>query len=182
MGIKIFPQGQPSNLTLMELCLLLILSFYISTTSTHASLSLVPEPRCSLVATSLFNLIQDLIIVYCNLFLQHSFLSCLSFCLLLTFLSFCQERTPSLPGPSHSSPSASRSSPLMPLILISHSGRQGLSKCPTGTFLSFLYHCYSDVFLKSLCMSSGSVHLLTFNWSSWSTSCLSILPLCSFTQ
>lgn len=142
----------------MELCLLLILSFYISTTSTHASLSLVPEPRCSLVATSLFNLIQDLIIVYCNLFLQHSFLSCLSFCLLLTFLSFCQERTPSLPGPSHSSPSASRSSPLMPLISSHTQGGKASPGVPQAPFFRFciiaivmyssnLFACLQDQFI-----------------------------------
>lgn len=133
----------------MELCLLLILSFYFSTTSTHASLLLVPKPRRFLVATSLFNLIQDLIIVYCNLFLQHSFLSCLSFCLLLTFLSFCQERTPSLPGPSHSSPSASRfSSPDAQNPLFS-SHTQGGKASPVVPQAPFFRFCIIAVVMYS---------------------------------
>lgn len=170
LGIRFFPQGQPSDLTLMGLCLLLIPLFLYLNNIHTCQLVTVPQAQAFFgchIPLQPDSGLND------SLFLQHSFLSCLSFCLLLTFLSFCQEGHLHCLVQGTFPPQLQGLLPWCPesLILISHSGKQGLSRSPTGTFLLFLDHCYSDAFLTFLCMSSGSVHLLTFNWSSWSTSC-----------
>lgn len=67
------------------------LSLHTPPTTTHVNSLLVPKSNHFFVAIFPFSLIQYLIIVLCNLYLQHSFCSCLSFCLLQRLPSFCHE-------------------------------------------------------------------------------------------
>lgn len=105
-----------------------------------------------------FSLIQDLIIVLCNLFFSTAFLPVCRSVYCKDVFHFVMKNTftacPSPFGPSHFSTWASGSSPLMSRTPYSHlllrQARPLRVSSGTAIFLSLLYHCYCDTSLRFL--------------------------------
>ena len=87
---KAFPQGQPKVRDQLWCNCLLLIARFPNSTSIHTCYCTLGRQVQLLfvVAACPFSLIQGLITVLCDLYLQHSFCSCLSCCLLERFLSF----------------------------------------------------------------------------------------------